>query len=156
MHPILTDVTIDGMLQLPKLNNHIRLLAVGYGLLILIWMSLEDNAVLSVTLLGAGLALLVSGLFLLSRAGGRAVPPYYVLPAMIALGILVGLGTSAATAGLMFFKNAMHAHVFLDFPPGLMLAILERASAWALAGGLTGLGGAFTWLALHQKTHESN
>lgn len=29
--------------------------------------------------------------------------------------------------GLMFFKNALHAHVFWDFPPAMVVAMLTRA-----------------------------
>ncbi len=64
---------------------------------------------------------------------------------------MTGLGGSVATAGLMFFKNARHAHVFPDYPAGMLLATLERAPMWAAAGGLIGLSVGLGCLALYEK-----
>jgi lysylphosphatidylglycerol synthetase-like protein (DUF2156 family) len=75
------------------------------------------------------------------------------LPAITALmGILTGVGASLFTAGLMLFKNVRHSHIYLDFPAGLMGAILERAPVWMIAGGLLGLGIGLAWLALQTPT----
>ncbi len=84
-------------------------------------------------LLGVGLALLLAL---------RVVPRPFSGPAwaVVLFGALLGAGTSVAAVGLMFFKNALHAHVFLDFPPALLLALLSRAPGWALAGALGGAG----------------
>jgi hypothetical protein len=84
-------------------------------------------------LLGAGLALLLA---LRVVPHPRAAPAW----AVVLFGALLGAGTSVAAVGLMFFKNALHAHIFLDFPPALLLALLSRAPGWALAGALGGCG----------------
>jgi hypothetical protein len=128
------------MLRLPTRGWRTRLIATFYGLLIFIWMTPEDNAVWPVVVLGAGVSVLVVVLALLGSLGGRDIPHRYLLPGAGALGVLAGLGATLATAGLMLFKNALHAHVFLDFPPLMMLAVLQRAPVWALVGGLCGLG----------------
>jgi hypothetical protein len=70
------------------------------------------------------------------------------------LGAADGLGTSVATAVLMFFKNARHAHVFPDYPAGMIIAVLERAPLWAAAGALAGLSIGLAWLALQGVDDE--
>lgn len=135
------------MLRLPALNRRTRLIAVVYGLLLFLWLSPEDNQVWPVALLGNGLAALLVARAVLVNLGGREIPARYVLPGAALLGGLTGLGGSVATALLMFFKNALHAHLFLDYPPGLLLAILQRAPGWALAGALAGFGLALLWRA---------
>lgn len=132
----------------------LRRLIVLYGLLVFAWLSPEDNLVWPPVVLGFGLVLLIILRWGINTLGGRALTPREILVGAPLLGLLIGLGTSISAAGLMFFKNALHAHVFLDFPPLLMLAMLERAPAWGLAGMLIGLGLAFAWLALHN--HEQS
>jgi hypothetical protein len=123
------------------------LIVLGYGFTTLLWLQLEDNHVLPVTLLGlAGVTLL--GIFwALSKFGGSALPLRIVVLGVMLLGALIGVGTALATALLMLFKTGMHAHLFPDYPPGLMIATLQRAPLWGLAGALAGLGLALLWLA---------
>lgn len=130
-------------------------MVMSYGLLLFLWFTPEDNQVWPVTLLGWGMAGLAVFMTLVNKLGGRPIPARYIAPLTLVLGVLVGLGSSIATAGLMFFKNALHAHLFFDFPTPMMLAILERAPYWGLAGGLAGLGAALAWLALRQVHYES-
>lgn len=142
------------MLQLPKPNRRLRLIIIGYGLLLFVWFTPEDNHVWPATLLGLGMAALVVAWNILTRLGGKLIPKVYVVVGAVTLGVVIGAGTSVATAGLMFFKNALHAHLFVDYPTPLLLAVLERASSWGLAGGLLGLGTALAWLSLRQDAHE--
>jgi hypothetical protein len=86
-------------------------------------------------------------LTVMNKLGGRTSPVSYILPGAAILGVITGLGASITTTGLMFFKDALHAHLFPDFPPLMMLAILQRSPVWAVAGGLAGAGVAFLWLA---------
>ena len=55
-------------------------------------------------------------------------------------GALIGASASAITAALMLFKDLRHAHPFPDFPPAMILGMLERLPPWMLAGALAGLG----------------
>lgn len=137
--------------RIPSPNGRTRLLAVACGLLMFLWFTPEDNQVWPVTLLGVMLSLLLVGLTVIRRLGGTVVPARYVLPGGLLLGALAGLGSSICAAGLMFFKNALHAHLFLDYPAGMMLAMVERAPGWALAGAFVGLGTACIWLAVKRK-----
>ncbi len=142
-------------MKIPVAGRRTRLIAMGYGLALFLWMSVEDNAVWPVTLHGLGLAALIVNLALLDKMGGKFIPPRYLPFAGALWGALIGLGASLAVTGLMFFKNAVHAHFFLDYPPELMLAILRRAPAWTIAGSLAGIGLALAWLSKLPKKNES-
>jgi len=113
--------------------------ALLYAALTLVWFQLEDNQVLPVVLLGAaGAALLVFHWLRdrvdLRRSGVRAW-------AEVSLsGALVGLAAALVAALLMVLKAGMHGHVFPDYPPGQILALLARAPTWALAGALAAAG----------------
>jgi hypothetical protein len=139
------------MLHVPRPDQRTRLLTAVCGLIIFLWLSPEDNQVWPVTLIGVFLSLLVVSLTVFRRLGGRAIPARYVPLGALLLGGLTGLVASLSITLLMFFKNALHAHLFLDFPPGMLLAMLARVPGWAVAGGLVGLGISLVWLARERK-----
>jgi hypothetical protein len=132
----------------PRPGRKLRWLVIVCGLVIFLWMGPEDNHLGRVTLLGTISALLAVIYWTLRALGGKVIPGRYVPPLGMLLGALTGLGASVSTALLMFFKNVWHAHLFPDFPAGLIGAMLERAPVWMLAGGLAGLGLGLIWLAL--------
>jgi hypothetical protein len=144
------------MIRIPTPNRRVRLVALCYGILLFVWFTVEDHEALPVTVLGWGMAVLIIFLSLVNKMGGRWIAVRYVIPGAVALGVLVGLGSSVTTTGFMFFKNAMHAHIFFDFPVPMLLAILERAPYWGIAGGLVGLGASLAWFALRQGDHEAS
>ena len=127
-------------------GRRLRAATLAYGLLVFIWLTPEDNTVWPVALLGVGLAFLCVMWLVRRHLGGSAVSARYVLAGCALLGGMVGLGGTLATAGLMFFKNALHAHVFWDFPPGLVGAMLSRAPSWALAGVFIGTAVGCLWM----------
>lgn len=131
-------------MRLPALTPRLRLGAISYGLLVFLWLSPEDNHVWPVAALGAGLSLMVGGLAVISRFGGRWLPGRWLLPGGALVGLVMGAGGALAAAGLMLLKTALHSHIYPDYPLPLILAMLERAPAWGLAGLLT--GGALTLL----------
>lgn len=113
--------------------------ALIYGAILLGWLTPEENGVVSVTLLGGGASLLVG------------IGAYHRLPQSLRhsplglplWGALIGAGSTLTTIFLMFFKTALHSHLFPDYPLFLMLATLDRLPAWTLAGFLIGAGMAF-------------
>lgn len=130
----------------PRQHPFPNRLTVLYGLVLFLWLSPEDNAVWPVTLLGGvGALLLIYHLLLRAQ-----VALLHRLEVALVVGAVIGLATSLLTTALMFFKNALHAHVFLDYPPALMIAVLQRAPAWALVGAFIALGGALFWRAVRQ------
>ena len=112
-----------------------RLIALGYGLALFVWLQVEDNSPLPVALFGGGLAILLT----LDRLS-RRVPARWRLAGAALLGGIAGVGSTLATVALMLLKTGLHSHLFPDYPPGQMLAMLERAPTWGLAGALAGLG----------------
>ncbi len=110
------------------------------GIAVLLWSGMEDSDALLVTLLGALLAT-ATGLMLLASPRFRPVMARESIPRQGAFaGALIGTLASVATPLLMLFKDLRHAHIYPDYPAGMMLATLERMPAWALAGGLAGFG----------------
>jgi hypothetical protein len=140
------------MIRIPGTGRRTRLAALAYGLILLVWLSLEDQTVGPVALLGLGLGLIVVTLTIFAKLGGMVIAARLVPLGLLLVGVLVGVAGCIAAVLLMFFKNALHAHLYLDFPPGLMLAMLARTPAWALAGGLAGLGIGLGWLALRRES----
>lgn len=138
--------SLPTMTRIPRYRSWLRLLAIGYGLALWFWLQLEDNTVVPVTLFGLGMTLLASLFWLLRQFGGQLIPRRYIVVGGGLVGALVGLGTAVATALLMLLKTGLHGHLYPDYPPGLIIALLERAPVWVLAGGLAGVGVALLWV----------
>lgn len=140
----------QGALRVPVGGAAIRWAALLYGGIALLWLNLEDTRVWPVALLGwSGALLLVVGMAT-RHVGGAVLSRRRVVIGAMLLGAGVGLGSSLVCAGLMFFKNALHAHLFLDYPPLMLLAMIQRGPGWMLAGGLLGLSAALLWVALRR------
>jgi len=139
------------MLHIPNPRQRMRWLTILYGLTAFFWLSVEDNAVWPVAIFGLFLASLLAARTLFDRVGGKTITGRHAPILGLLIGALIGMGTSVTTAGLMLLKNALHSHLFPDYPPGQMIALLERAPVWALAGGLAGLGFSFAWIALRRE-----
>ena len=137
----------ERMFRVPVRSRRLRWLTLGYGLLVFLWLSPEDTRVTPVAALGLGLSVLLVILAITGKAGGRQIPALFLIPGGVVLGAITGVGAAITTTGLMLIKNGLHAHLFLDYPPRLMLAILERAPKWGVAGALVGLSLALIWLA---------
>lgn len=128
------------IVPIPQPTKYFPLLLIGGGGGILFWMSLEDHSASSAAILGTGLAVLLGLQFLLRQYGGQLLPGGWLLLVGFLVGGLLGAASALSTALLMFFKTAWHAHLYPDFPPQMMLAMLGRIPAWGIAGGLAGLG----------------
>ncbi|MEL6402801.1 MAG: hypothetical protein AAFR81_00445 [Chloroflexota bacterium] len=123
---------------LPRLGTKARFLLIGYGLCLLVWMSLEDNSLIPVIILGTGLSVISTIYTLLDNIPHDAVPLPRFLILVVFTSTAIGGFAPLAIALLMFFKTSWHAHAFPDYPPALMLAMLSRLPAWTLAGFLVG------------------
>jgi hypothetical protein len=109
-------------------------MAIGYGALLLMWLSFEDGTVFIVSILGAGLSLMI-----VLRWFGRR-PIRHRIAGFVLLGATVGFLAVWTTVTLMIFKNAWHAHAAVDFPGEVVVGIVERVIPWTISGAL--LGGA--------------
>ena len=126
-------------LHLPAINTQARFLLIGYGLVLLFWMSVEDNGTLSVALLGTGTTVIFGGYTLLNRFGGRSYKTQSVIIGFVICCACLGAIAPLTTALLMFFKSSWHGHIFPDYPPAMIIAMARYIPIWALAGGLVGL-----------------
>jgi hypothetical protein len=122
----------------------LRWLSIFVGVGIFLWLSVEDTHTLPVALLGSAAALCSVLLWVASQGGLRALGPSPAL-ALILMGGLIGALGVLTTTVLMFAKTAWHSHITPDYPPLMMLAMLERAPAWALAGMCVGAAAAALW-----------
>jgi hypothetical protein len=122
-----------------------RNLTLLYGFAVLLWLQVEDNRVITVVLFGLGLSMLIAW-----HKASRLLRRVSLIEAAL-LGAIVGAGTALTTGGLMLLKTGMHSHIYPDYPPAQMIAILSRLPVWALAGGLAGLGLALARRARHDK-----
>lgn len=115
---------------------NLRLWLVALAIIIFVWSGLEDHDVIGVTILGAGLASTLFGWKLASRFKS-STRPWLTIAAIS--GALIGALACLMTVALMVFKDLRHGHLFPDYPPKLILAMLERLPIWAIAGGLIGI-----------------
>jgi hypothetical protein len=126
------------MLIIPTLERRYILIALFYGAILLGWLTPEDNTVLVVSVLGAGLSLLMVNLAIRRWFGGYPLPKRYWLPSAILVGVGVGFGAVWGTVGLMIFKNAWHSHAYPDFASIVIVGMFRRLIPWSVAGGFLG------------------
>lgn len=115
-----------------------RLVWAVFGLAYFLWLGLEDQTVLPVLALGAGLAV---ALYL--EAWKRWVGPPRGLPRTLraaALGAILGGAVAPLAAVFMLMKVSLHTHAQPDFTAARVLDVLARSPIWAAAGLLVGTG----------------
>ena len=120
-----------------KFSRHLMVVA---GVAVLLWSGLEDNDAITVTTLGVLMATSLSTMLMTSRLAGATLRKIGVIERSVIAGLLTGALSSLTTPLLMLFKDVRHAHVFPDYPPQMMLAMLDRLPYWTIAGGLIGIG----------------
>jgi hypothetical protein len=124
----------------------LRWLSIGVGAAAFAWLSVEDTSTLPVAALGLSMALCGVLLWL------TAQPDWQPTALTLSLtGGLIGALGALTTTLLMFVKTAWHSHIAPDYPPLMMLAMLERAPAWAAAGVCVGLALALLWPLFHSE-----
>jgi hypothetical protein len=139
------------MLTVPATPNRLRWLIILYGISVFIWLGQEDNQTTGVAFLGTVGGIIFTVLWIQNRWGGKRISVSIALTVLTITGSLGGAGSAIWTAGLMLFKNVRHAHIFPDYPFEMIGAMLARAPAWAIAGGLIGLAIGLLWSALYPE-----
>lgn len=141
-------------LRLPKPATKARFLLIGYGLILLVWLSLEDSSTISVAVLGTGTAIIYAGAWLGNRFGERILPMKIWFVGLILSGIVMGALSALSTATLMFFKSSWHGHTFPDYPPQMIADMLLRTPIWALSGALLGVSCAIFLFLYHANLNQ--
>ena len=116
------------------------------GASIFLWLRLEDDTVIAAAIGGLLITCLIVIGWAWRKVGGREYTWRWLLAVCAALGGLIGLGTAVSTALLMLIKNGLHAHIFPEFPFGMISGMLPLAPIWALGGVLIGLGIGAVWI----------
>lgn len=122
----------------PAATRHRRVWAAavaGFGLALLIWLTLEDSGTLAPAGLGWSGAALIG---LAPARPGRGQPAWRLLPPVT--GAAVGIMAALLAALLMLFKTGWHAHAVPDYALMTIIDMAARAPAWAGAGLAIGLG----------------
>jgi hypothetical protein len=128
---------------------HLRTAALLYGAALFFWLQVEDNSVAPVIGFAfAGSALLVASRAWRWVAASRSAARGVVV-SMLA-GMAVGLLTALAASLLMVLKTGLHSHLYPDYLPAQIIAVLQRAPAWMAAGTLGGLGVGIAWRAVRR------
>jgi len=125
------------MIVVPHRPRWLSPLSLLYGVILFIWLTPEDNSVITVTVLGVVGACVLAANFV-TRSGGRKLPRWAARLALLLGGAGLGAGANAFTVALMFLKTSLHAHISPDYSPALLIAMLQRLPPWTLAGLLLG------------------
>lgn len=111
-----------------------RYIALGLSAALFVWLGLEDNSVVPVTLFGAGMSGMVAWRVLMDRR------PNVWLYSIT--GALAGFAVTPIVLLLMVIKSGLHSHAAPDYSIAHLAAVLERTHFFALSGLLIGLGAA--------------
>jgi len=137
------------MFPIPSPTYKNRLLIIASGIVILVWSGLEDNQVWGVVFLGWVIAVISIMTVIISRYGRQTYPVKSLMLFSPIIGMSIGASASVITALLMIFKTIRHSHIFPDYPPQMILAILERLPIWALGSGFITLGIFLLLISIH-------
>ncbi len=136
---------------IPPRSLFLRWNAIACAVVIFVWSTPEEDRLVFSAALGVWLALTLSVGWVVGRYAGVTLRGGRMLAAFAAFGVWSGAASNLCTVLLMVFKDARHAHLYPDYPPALLAAMLARLPAWALAGALAGTGAALLMAALGRR-----
>lgn len=120
----------------PGTTRQTRLLAILLGIILMAWVTLEDQSVTLALLFAVAICMLAAAEWLASSTRLSTEKGWLAYP-------LAGLVSGAATAPialvLMAVKTGLHGHT-PDYTPAQMSAVLTSFPIWAGAGAFIGLG----------------
>jgi hypothetical protein len=140
------------MKDTPWLNSSARVRFGGLllGILIVVWLSIEESSTLGVVLL-AGLVCTRIALWLLQRT---RMDGKHLIFWPIIIGSGAGLLLAPLAVLLMALKSGLHGHGAPDFNPGQLQAVFSRMPFYILAGFLIGTGGGLLRYAFRFPSNE--
>jgi hypothetical protein len=121
----------------PGATRQMRLLAIFLGIILLAWVSLEDQSVTWALLFASAICILAVVEWL---ASSRRLSTGYGWLAYPLAGLVGGAATAPTALLLMAIKTGVHGHVVPDYTPAQMGAVLTSFPIWVGAGTLIGLG----------------
>jgi hypothetical protein len=126
----------------PPRSLFLRWNAIVCAVAILIWSTPEEDRPIFSAVLGAWLAASLAVGWLTGRYAGVVLRESRAMAAFVGLGAYLGAASNLCAVLLMIFKDARHGHMYPDYPPAMLGAMLARLPSWAFAGALVGLGAA--------------
>jgi hypothetical protein len=108
----------------------------GTGILVLVWLSIENDSLFLLIIISA-LTTTLGMIVLLSRSSRPALERWYAYPLV---GAVTGLLIIPVALVLVLVKIGLHNHPLPDFSPEQVHALLRLTPVSILAGFLTGLG----------------
>ena len=140
-----------------QISSRLRLLrfvALGMGILWLLWLPVEDTSERSVIIFALTICGLLAARVLISPFASKfslqsnsadqkhsSVIRSYLFYAL--LGSLAGVGVTLVSLLLMVFKTGLHGHATPDYSLEQMIAVIQLTPIWILGCVLTSLGVAF-------------
>jgi hypothetical protein len=121
----------------PGPARRLRLLAILLGIILLLWVSFEDQSVTWVILFASAICMLAAAWLLAPFPRPPSGKGWLVYPLA---GLLGGLATAPLALLLMAIKTGVHGYVVPDYTPAQMGAVLISFPVWAGAGVIIGLG----------------
>lgn len=128
---------------------------IACAVVIFIWSTPEEDRPVFPALLGAWLAVSLLWRWLVSRYAGHTLQGIRLIFSAALFGAVSGALSSVCAVLLMLFKDARHAHLFPDYPPAILGAMLARLPAWSLGGMLAAIGSALLLSALHRRRADA-
>ena len=109
----------------------LRIAALGWGMIMLFWLPVEDLDIRVPVFFSTGIASLISARLLFSETA---------ISRMIPVGVLCGLAVIPLAVSIVVLKGGLHGHGTLDFNNLDLIDLLWRTPIWGLVGGFFGLG----------------
>jgi hypothetical protein len=136
---------------IPRRTLWLRWNMIACAVAIFVWSTPEEDRLVFPALLGAWLAVSLLWRWLISRYSGHTLQGIRLVSSAALFGAASGALSSVGAVLLMLFKDARHAHLYPDYPPPILGAMLARLPAWSLAGTLAAVGAALLLSALRRR-----
>jgi hypothetical protein len=122
----------------PATPRWLRFLALALGIILLLWLPIEDMSERGPVLLAAAVCGWWAARFLVPvRPQDRGFWLRHLF-----CGALAGLATTPVALLLMIFKSGLHGHAAPDFTPAQMQSVIIGTPLWVGSGILLGFGSA--------------
>lgn len=117
-------------------RRRLRMVAILLGVVLLIWLPVEDMGETWVLLLAVSLCLWGAARVWVSITGRQGIRAWH----FVLIGAVAGLAVPVVGVALMVFKGGLHSHQAPDFTVAQMAGLLLRTPFWGVGGFLIGLG----------------
>ena len=128
----------------------LRISALVLGIIILIWLTIEDETTLWVVIISVAICIWAAGWVLAKPVEGEK----WIILRHSLVGIGAGLAIAPLGILLMALKTGIHGHASPDFTVPQMHEVLSRTPFFALSGFLVGLGSGLWRLARRNAPTE--